>query len=94
MIKLYIDNYHVHYLLLTVYIIVCVSTLYIIDCIYRLLYVYICSALRLRRKIKYLSISIYSVKNCKTLDRLINCLFQSHLCTNQITITYKKVHKS
>ena len=51
MIKLYIDNYHVHYLLLTVYIIYCVSTLYIIDCIYRLLYVYICPALRLRRKI-------------------------------------------
>jgi len=59
MIKLYIDNYHVHYLLLTVYIIYWVSTLYIIDCIYRLLYVYICSALRLRRKIKYLSIYLY-----------------------------------
>jgi len=55
-IKLYIDNYHLHYLLLTVYIIYCVSTLYIIDCIYRLLCLYICSALRLRRKIKYLSI--------------------------------------
>jgi len=58
MLKLYIDNYHVHYLLFTVYIIYCVFTLYIIDCIYRLLYVYICSALRLRRKIKYLSLSM------------------------------------
>jgi len=58
MIKLYTDSNHVHYLLLTVNIIYCVSALYSIDCIYRLLYVYICSALRLRRKIKYLSFSL------------------------------------
>ena len=56
----------VHYLLLTVYIVYCVCTLYIIDCINCLLCVYICSALRLRRKIKYLSLrrnEVQSVDN-------------------------------
>jgi len=42
--------YYLLYLLFTVF-----HTLYIIDCIYRFMCVYICSALRLRRKIKYLS---------------------------------------
>jgi len=38
-------------------------TLYVIECIYRLLCVYSCSAIRLRRKIKYLSIYLLKIRS-------------------------------